>query len=78
MIENVDFDIKKMLFETPESWVGCNKADFATLFVFGFDYNGKAYAVYAAFDCGSDTSAFIVCDYDTDTVQDMKLIKGGK
>ena len=51
MIENVDFDINRIMLETPKDWIGRNKADFATLFVFGFDYNDKPYAVYAAFDC---------------------------
>lgn len=75
MIENVDFDINRIMLETPKDWIGRNKADFATLFVFGFDYNDKPYAVYAAFD--DETTGFIVCDYDTNTVLDVKTI-GGK
>ncbi len=67
-IEMVGFNIQNILEDTPQSWIGRNKAEFATMFMFGFDYQNKPYAVYSAFDCASDTMALIVCDYDTDTI----------
>lgn len=67
MIETVDFDVQKIMQQTPKNMIGTSKADYATTFIFGLDKGGKYYAVYAVFNFDNDYSGLVVID-DNDTI----------
>ena len=72
-IYNIEFDIEQIMQDTPQYMIGTSKADYATVFVFGFVQADNYYAVYAAFDTNNDCNALVVID-DNDTV--INQIKG--